>query len=155
MLSEAKMRGGIIDKSMNQMLIKAAQKAKKDTVNSKRFNINWEKIETGKHVNNFDWEFTIKVYGYDTPEDYYWDVSSSRWLKSVQVPLLLLQAEDDPVVEVKGIPLDIIQGANSKVIVYITKCGGHLGWLEGFIRLKRWYLKPTIEFINAVTQDSN
>lgn len=50
--------------------------------------------------------------------------------------------------EYNGIPKALSE--NNQTIVLITPSGGHLGWVEGIFKLKRWYIKPVIEFLNVI-----
>jgi abhydrolase domain-containing protein 1/3 len=49
----------------------------------------------------------------------------------IQIPLLFLSAEDDPVVNLESMPITV-PDVNPNVIVVLTKRGGHLGFLEGW-----------------------
>ena len=150
MLGENKMRRTVVDRVMTDFLQKTANRSSKSLADATRFNLNLEDLLSFKHVRDFDRNFTIKVYGYETVNDYYWAISSCRKIKSIKVPLLLLNAEDDPVVEAKGFVKEEIENYSPNVILMMTPRGGHQGWVEGFFNLKRWYMKPTVEFVNAV-----
>jgi predicted alpha/beta-fold hydrolase len=45
----------------------------------------------------------------------------------VRTPLLILTAEDDPVVDASTTPMESIQ-ENPHIILAVTKHGGHIGW---------------------------
>jgi len=44
---------------------------------------------------------------------------------------------------------------NSNIILIVTKVGGHVGWFEGHIFPKRWYMKPSLEFIDFFENKRN
>lgn len=48
-----------------------------------------------KTIREFDERFTSIMFGYPTNDDYYHDASPCHRLKSVQVPMLCLNAADD------------------------------------------------------------
>lgn len=48
-----------------------------------------------KTIREFDERFTSIMFGYPTNDDYYHDASPVHRLKSVQVPMLCLNAADD------------------------------------------------------------
>ena len=47
-------------------------------------------------VREFDTEFTAKLFGYDSWQEYYADASSHDKLHHVKVPVLAVNAADDP-----------------------------------------------------------
>lgn len=155
MLGENKMRRTVVDRVMTDFLQKTANRSSKQLADAVRFNLNLQDLLSFKHVRDFDRNFTIKVYGYETVNDYYWAISSCRRIKQIKVPLLLLNAEDDPVVDANGFVKEEIEGYSPHVILMMTPRGGHQGWVEGFFRLKRWYMKPTVEFINAIVNTAS
>jgi predicted alpha/beta-fold hydrolase len=69
-------------------------------------------------------------------------------VNNIKIPLLIIQAKDDPVVEYNGIPKNL--SSENQTIVAITQSGGHIGWIEGIFNLRRWYIKPVLEFLNTV-----
>eukprot|EP00850_Spirogloea_muscicola_P019087 SM000183S03981 [mRNA] locus=s183:226330:229488:+ [translate_table: standard] len=83
-----------------------------------------------KTVRQFDDALTRVSFGYKSVDDYYSDASSSRSIEDVQIPLLCIQAEDDPIAPARGIPYTDIK-ANRHCILVVTPYGGHLGWCAG------------------------
>lgn len=79
--------------------------------------------------------------------EYYIWASSHHVLPGVRVPLLAINAADDPVVVT--IPTDC--GANAHVCVAVTHTGGHLGWFEDDGR--RWVVRPALEYLRALRDD--
>jgi hypothetical protein len=74
-------------------------------------------------------------------------------LPDVRVPLLALNASDDPVV--RKVPVDL-SVENPWVTTIVTKGGGHLGWFEvekSSGELRRWITKPVLEFVEMVALD--
>ncbi|KAH7097335.1 AB-hydrolase YheT [Auriculariales sp. MPI-PUGE-AT-0066] len=112
--------------------------------------LKWEK---GKGLIDLDNVMTIYIGGSWEPhgpfpmkraEEYYAWGSSHHVLPTVRVPLLALNAGDDPIVE--KLPYDA--GANPYVTIGVTRGGGHLGWFQD--DGTRWFAKPALEFISAV-----
>lgn len=55
------------------------------------------------------------------------------------MPLLGISSEDDAVCCKEAIPYDEFK-SNKNLIMYLTKCGGHIGWVEGpFWKMKHWF----------------
>ncbi|KAI0320399.1 Alpha/Beta hydrolase protein [Amylostereum chailletii] len=99
----------------------------------------------------FDNTVTAPVFGFANADHYYASVSSSRFVASVRIPLLGLNAEDDPVIGDEALPqAEILM--NPWVYVVRTAHGGHLGWFEKGPdgALRRWYVRPVREYFEAL-----
>ncbi|CAG8606148.1 10259_t:CDS:2, partial [Acaulospora morrowiae] len=76
---------------------------------------------------------------------------SSQYITKVRIPLLCLNAEDDPVCSMDWVPIDEIK-YNPYCILATTYYGGHLGWFTGFWNPTRWYVKPLSEYCIAILE---
>ncbi|RUS21234.1 Alpha/Beta hydrolase protein [Endogone sp. FLAS-F59071] len=106
-------------------------------------------VSTARTIREFDTAVTRVVFGYDTVNDYYRDASSCRFITRVRVPLLCLNAVDDPIAKGDCIPYDECK-FNPNVVLATTAMGGHLGWFEGFSDPRRWCMKPLSQFVAAM-----
>jgi uncharacterized protein len=79
---------------------------------------------------DFDAKFTSKIFGYSNAAMYYREASSIRKIGSVRLPLVCLNAYDDPVVPGKTLLIEDFRH-NSNVILILTSKGGHIGWFTG------------------------
>ncbi|KAI0820506.1 AB-hydrolase YheT [Trametes gibbosa] len=94
---------------------------------------------------------------FDSPGDFYRWASSHNVLSDVRVPLLAINADDDPIV--RDLPVDV--GGNPLVSLVVTRGGGHLGWFasdrEGVDVLRkgrtRWVRQPVLEWLRATGED--
>lgn len=86
-------------------------------------------------------------FPFASADAYYAWGSSHHVLPDVRVPLLALNAADDPIV--RTVPTDC--GANARVCVALTHAGGHLGWFEDSGR--RWVVQPALEYFRALAED--
>ncbi|KAI0655786.1 AB-hydrolase YheT [Cubamyces menziesii] len=92
---------------------------------------------------------------FQSPGDFYRWASSHNVLSDVRVPLLAINADDDPIV--RDLPVDV--GGNPLVSLVVTRGGGHLGWFaseeEGILKRRRtrWVKKPVLEWLRAVGED--
>lgn len=68
--------------------------------------------------------------GWPSVEAYYHGSSSALRIPKVTIPLLCIQALDDPIAPKEAIPYDACQ-ANPNCVLVTTACGGHLGWVSG------------------------
>eukprot|EP01024_Parvocaulis_polyphysoides_P017602 TRINITY_DN17777_c1_g1_i1.p1 TRINITY_DN17777_c1_g1~~TRINITY_DN17777_c1_g1_i1.p1 ORF type:complete len:455 (-),score=35.28 TRINITY_DN17777_c1_g1_i1:262-1626(-) len=83
-----------------------------------------------KTVRDFDEAITRRVFGWPTVDHYYAGSCSCNALPNVRIPLLCVQAQDDPIAIKQSIPYDEVN-ANDNCILYVTPYGGHLGWIAG------------------------
>lgn len=72
-------------------------------------------------------------------------------LAGVRVPLLCINADDDPIVS--QLPFDEVQdNEGGWVAMVITQGGGHLGWFEKEAK-RRWISKPVVEWMRALAEE--
>jgi len=95
----------------------------------------------------YDDQVVAKLHGFDSAEDYYKRSSSRYFLKTIAVPTLLIQSEDDPFMTDKVIPDK--KELSPHVIMEITQGGGHVGFVAGKIPFRpRYWLEQRIpEFL--------
>ena len=83
-------------------------------------------------VRDFDEAVTRVTFGFPSVDAYYDASSSRRLIGDVKVPLLVVQAKDDPIAVKSAVPRDVIRNAaDANVILVETESGGHLGWSAG------------------------
>ena len=107
-------------------------------------------------LSKFDDTFT-RVAGGPQPdfpfrngEDYYTFASSHKLLSQVTVPLLTINAKDDPIV--KNVPTE--NNENGNVVMVLTRHGGHLGWFQGGTgEANRWTTKPVLEWLKVMAEE--
>lgn len=85
-------------------------------------------VKNSKSVREFDHQLTRVTFKYPTVDHYYSDASSIKNLPNVKIPLLCVNASDDPISIV--VPDRELVEANPNVILCVTKSGGHLGFFE-------------------------
>lgn len=78
-------------------------------------------------VREFDDLFTAPHHGFQDAVDYYYRASSLRVIDRVQVPTLILSAEDDPFVPPEQFGATAVE-ANQHISVQVTRHGGHCGY---------------------------
>jgi predicted alpha/beta-fold hydrolase len=76
----------------------------------------------------FDDRITAPSFGFGTAANYYRTQSAVRYLEDIRIPVLLIQAQDDPLV-----PFDVFESAtvraNPCIRLLAPEHGGHLGFL--------------------------
>jgi predicted alpha/beta-fold hydrolase len=108
-----------------------------------------EEVMAAKTIREFDDACTRKMFNYTTVNNYYRDASSCRFIEHVKIPLLCMNALDDPIAAASCIPYDEIK-INPYIVLATTDYGGHLGWFEHTRKPTRWMVKPLSEFIVAM-----
>lgn len=78
-------------------------------------------------IREYDDRITARYGGYEGAADYYARSSAGPWLTSIERPLLLLNADDDPMIPSESVrrwPLP----EHGKVVREVTATGGHVGF---------------------------
>ena len=104
----------------------------------------------------FDNAFTSVAGGpppdfpFPNADEYYIYASSHKCLNQVTVPLLTINARDDPVV--RYVPTE---NRNGHVVIVLTGSGGHLGWFQGNSgsEIDRWTTKPVLEWLKVMGEE--
>ena len=111
-------------------------------------------LESSYSVKIFDKEFFGKLLGYKNGDDYYKGISSAKYVKYVNKPLLVIHSKDDPICSYKGIPFDDIY-RNKNIIFLLTDKGGHFCYVENekdfSFSGNLWSFRPTFEFIEYLS----
>jgi predicted alpha/beta-fold hydrolase len=85
-----------------------------------------------KHVRSiwaFDDLYTAPLFGFGTAENYYATQSSGRFLEYIEVPTLIVIAQDDPMVPFEMYRRSVFED-NPALTLVAPKFGGHLGFLS-------------------------
>ncbi|XP_027992593.1 monoacylglycerol lipase ABHD2 [Eptesicus fuscus] len=97
-----------------------------------------------------------KFHGYNSLKEYYEEESCMRYLHRIYVPLMLVNAADDPLVHesLLSIPKSLSE-KRENVMFVLPLHGGHLGFFEGSMLLPEpltWMDKLVVEYANAICQ---
>ena len=89
-------------------------------------------------LQEFDDQVTAPLHGFTGAIDYYTRSSSRQYLNKIQIPTLILQAQDDPFMTHDIIPQK--SELSSHVRFELTRSGGHVGFVTGKYpwRAKYW-----------------
>ncbi|XP_043918293.1 protein ABHD1-like [Protopterus annectens] len=103
-----------------------------------------------RSVREFDERCTCVMFGYNTYQEYYHDASPYYKLSDILVPVLCLNAADDPFAPSHTIPVDTVR-SHPNIALLVTSHGGHIGFLEGMFPRHRNYMDRVLaQFITAV-----
>ncbi|KAK2901394.1 hypothetical protein Q8A67_009509 [Cirrhinus molitorella] len=123
------------------------------TILEKKYDI--DHVMKAKTIREFDERFTSIMFGYPSNDDYYRDASPIHKIKSVQVPMLCLNAADDVFSPNHAIPVEAVK-QNPNVALLITCHGGHIGFLEGLWPRQSTYMDRVFrQFTRAVFEDGS
>jgi uncharacterized protein len=86
-------------------------------------------LDQVRSVLEFDDKFTSKAFGFGNAETYYRTQSSNQFLSRIQVPTLLIHAQDDPLIPFR-VYEDANPAANPNITSLFPKHGGHVGFLS-------------------------
>jgi len=106
-----------------------------------------------KTLREIDASYTAPQFGYKSLQDYYDHVTVTKDINKMSIPVVGLSSMDDPMMPGKDLPLEEASREDSNFAFVITKRGGHLGFLEGWMpRMKRnHYMEKVVgQFVKAV-----
>jgi predicted alpha/beta-fold hydrolase len=86
------------------------------------------RLDRIRSVRQFDAAYTAPYFGFASAEDYYHRAAALRVVDRIQVPALIITAEDDPFVPAASFR-DPAIAANPNITLVVTKHGGHCGFL--------------------------
>jgi predicted alpha/beta-fold hydrolase len=90
-----------------------------------------EELNKIKYYRDFDRLVTLKFFEFDSVDDYYIKSSSIYDLQHVNVPSLFINAKDDVLSPVDTIDIQSTFKLNPKIILLLTRWGGHVCWFTG------------------------
>ena len=95
---------------------------------SKLMELDIEGIDEVKTFPQFDERFTLKLFpGYEDVDDFYSKITSDQFLDKITVPLLIVNAQNDPMLGDKCYPVELAKNSDT-IHLEITEKGGHVGF---------------------------
>jgi len=91
--------------------------------------IDIRRVVASRDLYEFDDAFTAPLHGFRGATHYWHTASSKPWLRSVAVPLLALNARDDPFVPAESLPTPQLTSRN--VLLEQPARGGHAAFVRG------------------------
>jgi predicted alpha/beta-fold hydrolase len=122
---------------------------RKDACVPGRFDLS--RLRRIRTVRQFDAAYTAPSFGFTSAEDYYHRAAALRVVEHIQIPALVITAEDDPFVPVNAFRDPALTG-NPHITLVVTKHGGHCGFLaqrEGPDDDGYWAEARIVEFARA------
>ncbi|MEI6492306.1 MAG: alpha/beta fold hydrolase [Verrucomicrobiota bacterium] len=95
---------------------------------------------------HFDDRFTAPIHGFLSAEDYWKKCSARQFLPGIDVPTLLLSAQDDPFLTPEAFPFSEA-GNNPQLTLEVPAEGGHLGFVDAD---GQWIGRRAAEFFSRL-----
>jgi predicted alpha/beta-fold hydrolase len=92
--------------------------------------IDAEAVRRASTFSAYDGLVTAPLHGFESAQDYWTRCSAARFVAGVMRPLLLLSADDDPLVPARSLPIAPARG-NPAVTLEVTSGGGHVAFVSG------------------------
>jgi len=87
-------------------------------------------IEKIRSIWAFDDRYTAPLFGFGTAANYYATQSSARFLEYIEIPTLIVTAQDDPLVPFEMYRARKVFQTNPALTLMTPRHGGHLGFLS-------------------------
>jgi hypothetical protein len=125
-----------MDRLKNKLYVELFFKTLKNKVLEKAYKFPEYKLDKDKlfkatKFKHLEHLYTVPVFGFESPEDYWKKASSKPYLPKIDRPTLLINAKDDTFLSEECYPRkEAIQSSN--FYLEITEYGGHCGFINSF-----------------------
>ena len=130
---------------MKQFLVSLHEKIKKK-MEQMPGRINDDNYDRIRDFKEFDDRYTAPINGFKDAEDYWFKCSSGRFLHTITVPTLLINALDDPFLAPSCYPVS--QAEQSRYVhLEMPSSGGHVGFVQFNTDGSYWSENRSVEFL--------
>ncbi|MBN8651686.1 MAG: alpha/beta fold hydrolase [Cytophagales bacterium] len=102
-------------------------------------------FETIATFREFDTRYTAPLHGFNDANDFYTRASCGSYLENIQIPTLLVNAENDPFLPEACYPVELAHN-HTHLHLEIPKRGGHVGFSLRSSKIN-WMEKRAFEFV--------
>lgn len=138
-----------MDKLKNKLYMEIFFKTMKNKVLEKahkfpEYKLDKDKLFKATKFRHLEELYTVPVFGFDSPQDYWVKASSKPYLSKIKRPTLLINAKDDTFLSQECYPFD---EAHSSDFFYLEapNYGGHVGFMTSFKPSENTWLEKRIE----------
>jgi len=123
----------------------------------RKIGVNERQVLNAATMNELDDLYTRRLAGFSNVTDFYNAMSCSNHLNNIQVPIVFINARDDPIVPPPL--LEIVRDAaltHDNMIYIEQKFGGHLGFYEGgfvYSNPLTWQDRMVVHIAHALVAD--
>jgi hypothetical protein len=146
-----------MDKIKNKLYVEIFFKTLKNKILEKahkfpEYRLNQDKLFKATKFKHLEKLYTVPVFGFESPEDYWKKASSKPYLSKIDRPTLLVNAKDDTFLSPACYPTKA--ALQSKYFyLEITDYGGHCGFIQSFKPQENTWLEKRISsFISEKIQ---
>jgi len=112
----------------------------------KLIGLKYKDVDKLKTFWEFDDAYTAPIHGFKSAQEYYSKSSSKQYLKSIQVPTLIIHSSDDPFMDKEVIPKQ--EELSKSIVLKLSKKGGHVGFITGtFLKPKFWLEEQIVAYL--------
>lgn len=110
--------------------------------------VDLDEIRQVQNFSELDTAFTLKIHPeYEDVDDFYQKIASDQYLPNIRIPLLIVNALNDPMLGTKCYPIEIAESMDN-IYLEMPRYGGHIGFT---IDPQRSYMEVAAErFINEI-----
>ena len=141
-----------MDKLKNKLYMEVFFKTMKNKILEKahkfpEYKLDKDKLFKATKFKHLEYLYTVPVFGFDCPEDYWAKASAKPYLSKINKPTLLINAKDDTFLSKECYPFE--EAENSNYFYFEeTKFGGHCGFMSSFKpQENRWVENRISRFI--------
>ncbi|UOG75866.1 alpha/beta fold hydrolase [Hymenobacter tibetensis] len=110
--------------------------------------VDLEGLDLLRDFPQFDDRFTAPMHGFKSADEYYEHSASGRYLSTIRIPTLLVNAQNDPFLAPTCYPREV--AAHSEFVFLETpQGGGHVGFAEGTPDGAYYSERRAVEFLTA------
>ncbi|MGJ8745032.1 YheT family hydrolase [Polaribacter sp.] len=146
-----------MDKLKNKLYMEVFFKTMKNKILEKaykfpEYNLDKDKLFKATKFKHLEHLYTVPVFGFKSPEDYWEKASSKPYLLKIDKPTLLINAKDDTFLSKECYPLEEARASNY-FHLEIPNYGGHVGFMTSFKpQENKWLEHRVVRFIKENIQ---
>jgi len=116
-------------------------------------NVNSHIIESAKSLKVYDEHLTRVIFGFNSADHYYEDAGCAQYIPGrppnipgLHIPVIFISSRDDPLIPEEALPIKLCEN-HPKTVLIVTKKGGHIGFNEGFLPIRKNWSDRLVEQI--------